>query len=617
MTNESERVITQARHDAVGADAKFERGFQRSLRATALGLLAAIAVIALVDPPMPIAGFFFHTQDIWLLAGQGVALLLVLIVPLSARIDAIGPLSKRPVVFSRTLAVLLLVIAVLGCAFVFCQFDLVRDELDANFDATIFRSGHLLAPLTPEWRPFLGGMRQAFVLPTPGNAFWASNYLPINAAWRAATGATIGSIWANPLLLAAAALALAGVARQIFPGRPSAVVVAAICLVTSSQALVNAMTSYAMTGHLALNLIWLWLFLRNTRSSHALALMVGFLACGLHQLVFHPLFVGPFILSLWFGGRYRLFAIYVAVYAAICLFWTNYPVWALIFEGAPKSQSSAVGTLYFATRVFELVAQFDWTALPLMFANLLRFLAWENPIALVLVALSFEAIRRGAGVARPLAAGIALTIVLCALVLPQQGNGFGYRYLHGLIGSYCLLAAYGWESSMARASARQRGSTRAVFTTISIATIFMFVPWTVVATKRFEAPYRAAVAEIQSLKADAVIVDRLDLVNGGGLVRNDPFLRNRPVILDLLFVDDADLKALCGHAKVVVFPAGARPGAGDPVLAGRRALARDPRAASGLAAIAGMQRRRASLIGCDPPPVQPFNGFMIAICVAT
>ena len=553
MTNESERVVTQARNGVVGADVNFERAFKRSLVATVLALLATIVVVTWVGPPMPIAGFFFYKQDIWLLVGQAVALLLILTAPLPASLDVFDSLDKRPMGLSIVLASLLLVIAVFGSTSLLCGFDLVRDELDANFDATIFRSGHFLAPLAPAWRPFLAGMRQVFILPTPGNAFWASNYLPINAAWRAATGATIGAFWANPLLLAAAALALAGVARRIFPGRPSAIVVAVVCLATSSQALVNAMTSYAMTGHLALNLIWLWLFLRNTRGSHALAIFVGLLACGLHQLVFHPLFVAPFIVGLWFDRRHRLFAVYVAAYAAIVLSWTNYPVVALTVEGVPRSQLSSVGTLYFATRALELVAQFDWTALPLMLANLLRFLAWENPIALVLVALSFGAIRRGDGVARPLAGGIALTILLCTLVLPQQGNGFGYRYLHGLIGSYALLAAYGWDSSMARATPKQRGSAHVVFTALSAATVLVFMPWIMVMTERFEAPYRAAVTEIQSQKADAVIVDRLDLINGGGLVRNDPFLRNQPIILDLLFVDDKDLEALCARSKVAVF----------------------------------------------------------------
>jgi hypothetical protein len=31
-----------------------------------------------------------------------------------------------------------------------------------------------------------------------------------------------------------------------------------------------------------------------------------------------------------------------------------------------------------------------------------------------------------------------------AVILPSQGEGFGYRYLHGAIGTAILLAVYGW-----------------------------------------------------------------------------------------------------------------------------------------------------------------------------
>jgi hypothetical protein len=44
-----------------------------------------------------------------------------------------------------------------------------------------------------------------------------------------------------------------------------------------------------MTAHLTLNLIWLCLFLRNDKIGHGAAIAVGFLASGLHQLIFHPL----------------------------------------------------------------------------------------------------------------------------------------------------------------------------------------------------------------------------------------------------------------------------------------------------------------------------------------
>ena len=91
--------------------------------------------------------------------------------------------------------------------------------------------------------------------------------------------------------------------------------IAAALLGTSSQLIVMAMTAYAMPAHLAFNLAWLWLFLRGGKAGHAGAIAVGFLATGLHQLVFHPLFVAPFILRLLFHRRWGLAALYIVAYA--------------------------------------------------------------------------------------------------------------------------------------------------------------------------------------------------------------------------------------------------------------------------------------------------------------
>ena len=79
-----------------------------------------------------------------------------------------------------------------------------------------------------------------------------------------------------------------------------------------------------MPAHLAFNLAWLWLFLRGGKAGHAGAIAVGFLATGIHQLIFHPMFVAPFVLQLWLRRRWGLGALYTLAYAAICLFWIEY-----------------------------------------------------------------------------------------------------------------------------------------------------------------------------------------------------------------------------------------------------------------------------------------------------
>ncbi|MDQ6702482.1 MAG: hypothetical protein M3Z96_04935, partial [Pseudomonadota bacterium] len=60
------------------------------------------------------------------------------------------------------------------------------------------------------------------------------------------------------------------------------------------------------------------------------AIAVGFLASGLHQLIFHPLFVAPFIVRLWASGRRPLALVYIVGYSFICLFWISY--WQIMIE---------------------------------------------------------------------------------------------------------------------------------------------------------------------------------------------------------------------------------------------------------------------------------------------
>src|SRR3546814_6175702 len=39
---------------------------------------------------------------------------------------------------------------------------------------------------------------------------------------------------------------------------------------------------------------------------------------------------------------------------------------------------------------------------------------------------------------------LTITCIMGLLLLVYQGHGWGYRYLHGLIGAFCLLGGFGW-----------------------------------------------------------------------------------------------------------------------------------------------------------------------------
>src|SRR5262245_52586754 len=269
-------------------------------------------------------------------------------------------------------------------------FALSVDEFMAEFDSRIIASGRLMAPISAAWRDFVPPLHRIFRLILSDNTYWTSSYRPMNAALRSVFVLLGAPALHGAALAGVAIVALFGVARRLWPDRPDAAVVSVLLLASSSQFLVTAMTPYAMTAHLALNMVWLWLFLRDTTPSHALAAAAGFVACGLHQVIFHPLFVAPFLMSLLAARRWKLLTFYGAAYGAIGLFWILY--WSLVLHAvnAPIGQSADVGLGWFIHRVVDMI-DLNPANIALMAMHLARFLAWQSPLAVPLAVVGFIA----------------------------------------------------------------------------------------------------------------------------------------------------------------------------------------------------------------------------------
>jgi len=498
--------------------------------------------------------FFFRVQDApWLL---WIALMLlgfgILRLPATPRYAALAML-RNPRVAIAILTALVIVCGIIGTHVIFHGIPLARDEILAEFDAIILRSGMGIAPVASEWRPLASALAPTFMLPIAGGAGYVSAYLPVNAGFRALVGLVTDSAWTSPLLAALAVVTIFGVARRLWPTRLDAALISALLVATSSQVLITSMTSYAMTAHLALNLIWLWLFLRNDKIGHGAAIAVGFLASGLHQLIFHPLFVAPFIVRLWASGRRPLALTYIVSYAIICLFWISYWQIMLEWQGFSRQASSDAGPVYFIARAAFLFTSFHWTGLGLMLKNVLRFVDWQNPIALPFALLAYRPVRNGDGIARELSTGLALTLAAMFILLPYQGHGWGYRYLHGLIGSLSLLAGYGWIALSERATRNDMATARAMLAIGSAVAWLVLLPAHAKQAHDFVMPYARAADAIEHTATDLVVIDKSGLLFAEDLVRNDPFLRHRPKVLDLTLLDEANLADLCARYSISMF----------------------------------------------------------------
>jgi hypothetical protein len=436
-----------------------------------------------------------------------------------------------------------------GCWFghvvVMNDYALSRDEQMVLFDAQIFNSGHLAVPLPEAWRGMLKALNDNFYFHLLGEQGLVSDYRPVNALIHALF-LPLGMFDAvGPALAGAGLFASWHISKQIWPGEREAQVVVILLYATSAQIWATGMTSYAMNGHLALNMIWLALFMRGGKSGHFGALAVGFLATGLHQLPYHPMFAAPFIALLGFQHRWRLGAIYTGCYALFFLLWNAYSNLPMLEVGAMPLVSAAPGNHAlsgFMARLRTLSIDNG----PITAANLVRFFAWQNLLLLPLLLVGVRgAIKRRNGLLNAMTAALILVVVAKFFLYPFQGHGWGYRYGHGLIGIACLLAASGWVELRARALVPW-----SAFSMATLLTTVASMPWLLWQAHHFNRPYAMMNAKIAAMNADMVVVDaRTDLFEED-LVHNRADMSNRPVRLLARYISPRDVTRLCAHGTI-------------------------------------------------------------------
>lgn len=493
----------------------------RSAIALALLGLVTIAMIgpalgAATDAP-GLSDFFWRRQDWPVVGALGVLLLLLRRMRRGA---GWHPRQFPPLLLAVAAAVLFL-LAWGGHYVLLSGHDLSRDEQMVLFDADILTRGRLVAAMPAEWASLGRALNREFTMPLADGGAWVSAYLPGNAALHAAMARVGDAHMTAPLLAAIALLALADIARRLWPDDGAPAWIALGTLLLSAQFLVTAMTTYAMTAHLALNLLWLALFLRDRWWAYGAALLVGALATGLHQPIFHPLFVAPFLWWLIERRRWPVLGLLAGGYAVIGLFWLWWP--GMVASGAGGMAAGTGGGLI--ERALDMIRAWKPGGLWLMALNLLRFAAWQHLLLLPLVAAGAAIFWRRDGFVRALLIGPVLTVAAMILLLPYQGHGWGYRYLHGLLGNFCLLAGFGWIALRGAGLDRHRlwqGSSAATLAAIA------WLGWNAHA---MVAPYAALDRRIAASKADIVLIDDAAAPFAQDLVYNPPWLDRWPVRL--------------------------------------------------------------------------------------
>ncbi|MEA3391093.1 MFS transporter [Sphingobium sp. CCH11-B1] len=470
----------------------------------------------------------------------GMALLLALAAPLAeGRGFALPPPSARIVI---PLIVLLGMAAWAGHYALFQDYAISRDEEVARFAAAYMREGLFARPIPVEWEPYRRAIMPEFFSPFGAADYWTAAYLPVNSAIQALFWQLGDPNLAGPVLLMAGLAALWRIAVRLMPDRPDAVWVTILLGFSSSQLWVTAMTPYAMTGHFALNMVWLALVLRGGVAGHLAAGVVALVAAGLHQWHFPPIFIIPFILWMLLARRWGAAAFHALTIVVIVIVWAKlWPGFLLHALGAPTDVRPSAGV---ADKVGSLFQRLGDRWQPLV--NLSRYMAWNNILMVPLAMLGIAAMRwrgmiRGQEIALPLALGC---LAGCVLAL-AQGYGWGFRYAHGFIGPFCLLAGLGW------ARYRPAGAMRPLFVGLAITALgSAFLVWR---THEFVAPYAASHRLIDSSQADVVLVDPRGGLYVTDLVRGRDGVPGKPMVMNLGMLSLEQVDRLCQSYVVELF----------------------------------------------------------------
>jgi hypothetical protein len=241
---------------------------------------------------------------------------------------------------------------------------------------------------------------------------------------------------------------------------------------------------------------------------------VGAAALGLHNPFPHALFATPFLLRI---ARTRPVA-YTAYVATVYLVGSAY--WLAWFrDGRVAERDGGLLATFAAPGAY---------AFSLQVVNLDLLAAWSAPFLLPCAMVAALCWRRLTQPLRDIAAGVGLTLAFYCFFPYDQQMGWGYRYAHAVLGNLILLATAG--ALLLTTETRSLMLRRAAVALLGAAFLVQ-LPLRIQQAESFVRPFDATMQALRNRPGNAVVVPTRSLWMGSDFVRNDPFLRSRPVLL--------------------------------------------------------------------------------------
>ena len=263
----------------------------------------------------------------------------------------------------------------------------------------------------------------------------------------------------------------------------------------------------------------------------------------------------PFLLVLLQERRWQLLGFYVAAYGAIGLFWMWWPLWISSHGVAAAASTGCVvnncnSGAGFVDRIVAAFGEANFGQhISFTGANMLRFVVWQHPILMPLAVFGAFSCWKCVRIVPALALGLVLPIAVIGVILPWQGHGWGYRYLHPVLGNAILLACYGFQRLKgSRASIR----VPLIVTTSAALALLAVHAWM---AAHLANPYVQVRDELNSSAAEVVIADTSGLPLADDVILNRFDLSNRPILLIADRVDRSKLRDLCERSTITFYDA--------------------------------------------------------------
>jgi hypothetical protein len=439
------------------------------------------------------------------------------------------------------LAVAVLVVTVAGTDIIFHRFFLADDEYSAYFQALIFAHGKWNAVVSPEWCRWI-----PYLTPTtiarPQPCTWHLGFLPIHSMVRALFIDAHLDRFAGPVTAAVTVLLVGATARRLWPDKPYRMWIAMGILATSTQFLVMSMTMYSMPTHLLFASVWLWLYVVDARWSVLLLPIVGVLALGVHSPIPHGLLVPVFWLRYVRRKRYGA-ALYIAlVYAVGMVFW--YTQLQSLSATVATFGTDAVATASTTVGLFHLPSMLTLYTNAM---NVALIATWNSPVAMLCAFAAGVAWHRLDTFGRDAALTLVFVVVARVFSNSLQGEGWGYRFIYSGLGLFALLAAAGADVLAQAAGARRARILLAASLAVSV---IIELPMRGAQVNWIVRPYYDAYNLLSHQSAEIVVFPSSELMWGRQLLRNDPFLVRRPLIMSMHLPSDRSMPAACESSGV-------------------------------------------------------------------